>query len=158
MEIVHSVLDYLLHFEVHLDFVITHYHAWTYLILFLIIFIETGLVIMPFLPGDSLLFMIGAFASRGTFEFWTISTTLFIAAVIGDSVNYTIGKYIGPKVFSKETGPLFHKEHLDRAFHFYEKYGMKAIILARFIPIVRTFAPFVAGIGRMNYKKFILLL
>lgn len=154
MDILHTLIDYILHFEVHLDYVITHYHSWTYLILFLIIFAETGLVVLPFLPGDSLLFAIGAFAARGSFDFWSIGLTLFLAAVLGDSVNYTAGKFIGPRVFASEGSKLFNKKHLEKAQAFYEKHGAKTIILARFIPIVRTFAPFVAGIGHMTYKKF----
>ena len=154
MDILHTLLDYLLHFEVHLDFVITNYHSWTYLILFLIIFIETGFIVLPFLPGDSLLFAIGAFAARGSFDFWPISLTLVIAAILGDSVNYGIGKFIGPKIFDKDHSTFFNRKHLDRAHNFYAEYGAKTIILARFIPIVRSFAPFVAGIGKMTYKKF----
>ena len=154
MEFLHLVIDFILHIEVHLDYLIQTYHAWTYLILFMIIFCETGVVVLPFLPGDSLLFAIGAFAARGSFDFWTISITLLIAAIIGDSLNYTIGKYVRPKVFHKADSKLFNKNHLLKAQAFYEKYGAKTIIIARFIPIVRTFAPFVAGIGEMTYKKF----
>ncbi|MGZ3787794.1 MAG: DedA family protein [Bacteriovorax sp.] len=154
MDILHTLLDYLLHFEVHLDFVIKNYHSWTYLILFMIIFIETGFVVLPFLPGDSLLFAIGAFAARGSFDYWSISITLLIAAVFGDSINYSVGKFIGPRVFDKEQSTFFNKQHLEKAHLFYEEYGAKTIILARFIPIVRSFAPFVAGIGNMTYKKF----
>lgn len=154
MEFLHLVVDFILHIEVHLDYLIQTYHAWTYLILFMIIFCETGVVVLPFLPGDSLLFAIGAFAARGSFDFWTISLTLLVAAIIGDSLNYTIGKYVGPKVFHKNDSKLFNKGHLLKAQAFYEKYGAKTIIIARFIPIVRTFAPFVAGIGEMTYKKF----
>lgn len=154
MDFFHTVLDYLLHFEVHLDFVITHYHSWTYLILFLIIFIETGFIVLPFLPGDSLLFAIGAFAARGSFDFWSISLTLVLAAILGDSVNYSIGRFIGPRVFDREKSLFFDKNHLVKAQSFYAEYGAKTIILARFIPIVRSFAPFVAGIGNMTYKKF----
>lgn len=154
MEIIHTIIDYLLHFEVHLDYVISNYHSWTYLFLFLIIFIETGLIIMPFLPGDSLLFAVGAFAARGSLDFWSISGTLFIAAVLGDSLNYYVGKFIGPKIFARENHKLFNVKHLEVAHKFYAKYGAKTIILARFIPIVRTFAPFVAGIGKMTYSKF----
>lgn len=154
MEFLHLLVDFILHIEVHLDYLITTYHTWTYLILFMIIFCETGVVVMPFLPGDSLLFAIGAFAARGSFDFWSISIALFIAAVLGDSLNYTIGKYVGPKVFYKDNSRLFNKGHLIKAQAFYEKYGAKTIIIARFIPIVRTFAPFVAGIGEMTYKKF----
>lgn len=154
MDIVHSLIDFILHIDVHLDYAIANYHSWTYLLLFLIIFIETGLVIMPFLPGDSLLFAIGAFSARGSFEFWTISLSLLGAAILGDTVNYAIGKYFGNKLFDKEDSKLFNKKHLYKAHEFYEKYGAKTIILARFVPIVRTFAPFVAGIGNMTYKKF----
>jgi membrane-associated protein len=154
MEFLHLIVDFILHIEVHLDYLIQTYHAWTYLILFLIIFCETGVVVLPFLPGDSLLFAIGAFAARGSFDFWTISLSLLAAAIIGDSLNYTIGKYVGPKVFYKNDSKLFNKDHLLKAQAFYEKYGAKTIIIARFIPIVRTFAPFVAGIGEMSYKKF----
>ena len=154
MEFLHLVIDFILHIEVHLDYLIQTYHTWTYLILFLIIFCETGVVVLPFLPGDSLLFAIGAFAARGSFDFWTISITLLIAAIIGDSLNYSIGKYVGPKVFHKADSKFFSKGHLLKAQAFYEKYGAKTIIIARFIPIVRTFAPFVAGIGEMTYKKF----
>jgi membrane-associated protein len=131
-----------------------NYQSWTYLFLFLIIFVETGLIIMPFLPGDSLLFVIGAFAARGSFDFWSVALLLLAAAVLGDFVNYSIGKYLGHKLFTKEDSKLFNKKHLETAHLFYEKYGAKAIIIARFVPIVRTFAPFVAGAGEMNYKKF----
>ncbi|MEA9356141.1 DedA family protein [Bacteriovorax sp. PP10] len=154
MDFLHLVIDFILHIEVHLDYLIQTYHAWTYLILFMIIFCETGVVVLPFLPGDSLLFAIGAFAARGSFDFWTISLTLLVAAILGDSLNYTIGKYVGPKVFYKNDSKFFNKGHLLKAQAFYEKYGAKTIIIARFIPIVRTFAPFVAGIGEMTYKKF----
>lgn len=154
MEFVYLVIDFILHIEVHLDYMIQTYHYWTYLFLFLIIFCETGVVVFPFLPGDSLLFAIGAFAARGSFDFWTISLSLLAAAIIGDTLNYTIGKYIGPKVFDKEDSKLFNKAHLYKAHAFYEKYGAKTIIIARFIPIVRTFAPFVAGVGKMSYREF----
>ncbi len=154
MEFVHYLIDFILHIEVHLDYLIQTYHGWTYVILFLIIFCETGVVVLPFLPGDSLLFAIGAFTARGSFDFWTISLSLLAAAIIGDSLNYAIGKYVGPKVFYKDDSKLFNKSHLIKAQAFYEKYGAKTIIIARFIPIVRTFAPFVAGIGEMSYKKF----
>jgi membrane-associated protein len=154
MDFIHSVIDYLLHFEVHLDYVISNYHSWTYLFLFLIIFVETGLIIMPFLPGDSLLFAVGAFAARGSLDFWSISLVMLCAAILGDTVNYSIGKFIGPKIFDRENHKLFNVQHLEVAHKFYAKYGAKTIILARFIPIVRTFAPFVAGIGEMSYQKF----
>jgi membrane-associated protein len=154
MELIHTLIDYILHFEVHLDYIITNYHAWTYLFLFLIIFVETGLIIMPFLPGDSLLFAVGAIAARGSLDFWSISVTLLIAAILGDTINYSFGKFIGPKVFAQKNHKFFNVDHLEKAQAFYEKYGAKTVILARFLPIVRTFAPFVAGIGKMTYKKF----
>lgn len=150
----HFLIDFILHIEVHLDNLIQTYHSWTYLILFMIIFCETGIVVLPFLPGDSLLFAIGAFSARGSFDLWAISFTLLAAAILGDSLNYTIGKYIGPKVFNGTSSRFFNTDHLVKAQAFYEKYGAKTIIIARFIPIVRTFAPFVAGIGKMSYKKF----
>ncbi len=154
MELLHTILDFILHIEVHLDYMIANYHSWTYLFLFLIIFIETGFIIMPFLPGDSLLFAVGAFAARGSFDFWSIGGALFLAAVLGDSVNYSVGKFIGPRIFDKEESTFFNRKHLERAHLFYAEYGAKTIILARFMPIVRTFAPFVAGIGKMTYRKF----
>lgn len=154
MDWLHTLIDFVLHIEVHLDYIIMNYHSWTYIFLFLIIFAETGLVIFPFLPGDSLLFAIGAFAARGSFDLWTISIALLVAAVLGDAVNYAVGKFIGHKLFNKENSIFFNKDHLKKAHDFYEKHGPKTIILARFIPIVRTFAPFVAGIGEMTYKRF----
>jgi membrane-associated protein len=154
MDLLYKLIDFILHIEVHLDYMIQTYHGYTYFILFMIIFCETGLVIMPFLPGDSLLFAIGAFSARGSFDFWTISLSLLVAAIIGDSLNYSIGKYLGPKVFDSQSSKFFNKDHLVKAQKFYEKYGAKTIIIARFIPIVRTFAPFVAGVGEMSYKHF----
>jgi membrane-associated protein len=127
----------------------------TYAILMLIVFAETGLVVTPFLPGDSLLFAAGAVASRGYLNVFALGAGLILAAIVGDTVNYHVGKSIGPKVMKSETSRLFNKKHLDKTHKFYEKYGGKTIILARFVPIVRTFAPFVAGAGAMNYKKFI---
>jgi len=151
-----TLIDFILHIEVHLDMLITQYQTWTYLILFLIIFVETGLIVMPFLPGDSLLFAIGAFTARGAFDLWAIMGTLVLAAFLGDTINYSIGKFFGPKIFGKENSFWFNKKNLDKAHSFYEKYGAKTIILARFVPIVRTFAPFVAGIGEMNYRKYMI--
>lgn len=155
MDILHTIIDFILHVDVHLDYLITNYHSWTYLILFLIIFVETGLIIMPFLPGDSLLFVIGAIAARGSFDIWSIGGTLLAAAILGDNINYTVGKFLGPKIFSKENHKFFNIKHLQKAEKFYARYGSKTIILARFVPIVRTFAPFVAGIGKMTYKTFL---
>ena len=150
------ILKYVIHLDKSLADVIQAYGTWTYLILGVVIFCETGLVVTPFLPGDSLLFAAGAFAAKP--EFHLDATTLFVllatAAVVGDTVNYWIGAYIGPRAFSGEVRFL-KKEYLDRTHRFYEKYGGKTISLARFVPIVRTFAPFVAGIGAMSYRRFI---
>lgn len=134
---------------------IQDYGAWTYLILFLIIFCETGLVITPILPGDSLLFAIGVFCGLGTLDLKLTLALLSVAAILGDTVNYGVGKFIGPKVFHYEGSRIFKKEYLQKTHAFYEKYGGKTIIIARFVPIVRTFAPFVAGVGSMTYGKFL---
>ena len=155
MEFIKSLVDILLHLDIHLDLVIRSYGFWTYGILFLIIFLETGLVVTPFLPGDSLLFAAGTFAALGSLDVVWLIILLSIAAVAGDTANYWIGHASGPKVFSKEKSRLFNKEYLHRTHQFYEKYGGKTIIIARFVPIVRTFAPFVAGIGSMTYGRFI---
>jgi membrane-associated protein len=146
--------DLFLHIDKHLGDVIKDYGAWTYLILLVIIFCETGLVVTPFLPGDSLLFAAGSFAALGALDPVWLFVLLSIAAIAGDTVNYWIGARIGPRAFSGEFRFL-KKEHLDRTHAFYEKYGGKTIIIARFVPIVRTFAPFVAGVGAMSYSKFI---
>lgn len=142
-----------LHLDVHLQSILLQYGAWTYLILFIIVFCETGLVVTPFLPGDSLLFAAGAFAATGALDLGYVSLLLFIAAVLGDAVNYSIGKYLGPKVLTQESRFL-KKEYLERTHRFYEKYGGKTIVIARFVPIVRTFAPFLAGVGSMTYRRF----
>jgi len=155
MEFIGKIVDFVLHLDTHLGGLIQTYGFWTYLILFLVIFCETGLVVTPFLPGDSLLFAAGALAASGSFKIGWLFLILAVAAVLGDTVNYWIGKIVGPKVFSKEKSRIFKKEYLDRTHRFYEKYGTETIILARFVPIVRTFAPFVAGIGRMSYGKFL---
>ncbi len=155
MEFFKSLIDILLHLDVHLDLVIRNYGFWTYGILFLIIFLETGLVVTPFLPGDSLLFAAGTFAALGSLDVMWVIILLSIAAIAGDTANYWIGHASGPKVFSKEKSRLFNREYLHRTHQFYEKYGGKTIIIARFVPIVRTFAPFVAGIGSMTYGRFI---
>ena len=155
MEFIKSVIDFVLHLDVHLSGLIQAYGLWTYLILFAVIFCETGLVVTPFLPGDSLIFAAGTFAARGDLKVVVLFLLLAAAAVIGDSVNYWIGKIIGPKVFQKENSRIFKKQYLDRTHRFYEKYGAETIIIARFVPVVRTFAPFVAGIGRMTYGKFL---
>lgn len=154
MEIISQLVDFILHLDVHLNEIIQNFGIWTYLILFLIIFLETGVVITPFLPGDSLLFAAGSFAALGSLNVWVLFFTLIIAVILGDTINYWIGHYIGPKAFSGNIRFL-KKEYLDRTHEFYEKHGGKTIILARFIPIIRTFAPFVAGIGAMNYSRFL---
>jgi membrane-associated protein len=155
MELIKSLIEILLHLDKHLDLVIRSYGLWTYGILFFIIFLETGFVVTPFLPGDSLLFAGGTFAALGSLDLKLLIITLSIAAIAGDTANYWIGHATGPKVFTKEKSRLFRKEYLDRTHQFYEKYGGKTIIIARFIPIIRTFAPFVAGIGSMTYGRFI---
>ncbi|MCE7974739.1 MAG: hypothetical protein DYG92_10535 [Leptolyngbya sp. PLA1] len=146
-----------------LDQFIQEHGVWVYALLFAIIFAETGLVIAPFLPGDSLLFTVGAIAARGSMDVWLVSGLLIVAGVLGDAVNYHIGKWIGPRIFKRVPGPdaswferALNRRHLDRAHQFYEKYGGKAVILGRFVPIARTFVPFVAGAGAMNYSRFVL--
>src|SRR6478736_1290529 len=158
MEFLKKLVDIVLHMSKHLDELVAQFGPWFYVILFLIIFCETGLVVTPFLPGDSLLFAIGAIGARDEIQLDVpvLTVLLIIAAVLGDAVNYFIGYKLGPAVFTKETGRLLNKKHLLKAQEFYEKYGGKTIILARFVPVVRTFAPFVAGIGKMNYFKFAL--
>jgi membrane-associated protein len=155
MELLKDFIEIFLHLDTHLSAVIQAYGGWTYLILLLIIFCETGLVVTPILPGDSLLFAIGSFAALGALKLEYLLAGLSIAAIAGDSVNYAVGHYMGPKVFSKKDSRIFKKEYLDKTHRFYEKYGAKTIIFARFVPIVRTFAPFVAGIGAMSYGKFL---
>ena len=154
MDFILQLVDLFLHLDEYLGEVIRTYGLWTYLILFAIIFMETGLVVTPFLPGDSLLFAAGAFAGLGDLNVWGIFILLSAAAIIGDTVNYWAGHFIGPRAFSGEIRFL-KKEYLDRTHAFYEKHGGKTIVLARFIPIIRTFAPFVAGIGAMSYGRFI---
>ncbi len=149
-----KIFEVMLHLDKYLQTIVNEYSALTYLLLFLIIFFETGIVIMPFLPGDSLLFVAGTLAATGAFKIGILFLVVFVAAVAGDALNYHLGKFAGPKIFKKEESIFFHKEHLARAQKFYEKHGKKTIILARFIPIIRTFAPFVAGIGNMPYRIF----
>jgi membrane-associated protein len=153
MEIISNLVDFILHLDVHLNTIIQNFGIWTYLILFLIIFLETGIVVTPFLPGDSLLFAAGSFAALGSLNPIALFLILTAAAILGDTLNYWIGHYIGPRAFSGNIRFL-KKEYLDRTHGFYEKHGGKTIILARFIPIIRTFAPFVAGIGAMTYPSF----
>ena len=153
MELILSIIDFVLHIDVHLEAIIRQYGAGTYAILFLIIFAETGLVVTPILPGDSLLFAAGAFAARGALNPIALFVLLSIAAVLGDTVNYWIGRYLAPRM---EKGlPFVKHEYVERTHAFYVKHGGKTIILARFIPIIRTFAPFVAGLGAMEYGRFI---
>ncbi len=153
MEIISNLVDFILHLDVHLNTIIQNFGIWTYLILFLIIFLETGIVVTPFLPGDSLLFAAGTFAALGSLNPIALFLILTAAAILGDTLNYWIGHFIGPKAFSGNIRFL-KKEYLDRTHEFYERHGGKTIILARFIPIIRTFAPFVAGIGAMTYSSF----
>ncbi|MDZ4846469.1 MAG: DedA family protein [Chitinophagales bacterium] len=157
MEYLKDFLDFFLHLDDHLQRIISEYGTTTYVILFAIIFVETGLVVMPLLPGDSLLFAAGTFAALGSLNIYVLIGLLFIAAVLGDTLNYILGKKIGLKVLQWRLGgrQLVKQEYIDKTHSFYEKYGAKTIIIARFVPIVRTFAPFVAGIGDMNYGKFI---
>ncbi len=154
MDLLRSVLDLFLHLDQHLSRIIADYGVWTHLILFLIVFAETGLVVTPFLPGDSLLFAAGTFAALGSLDLWLLVVMLIAAAILGDTVNYWVGAWIGPKAFSGNV-KFLRKDYLDRTHAFYEKHGGKTVILARFVPIIRTFAPFVAGVGAMSYPKFI---
>ncbi|MGH7581475.1 MAG: DedA family protein [Gemmatimonadales bacterium] len=154
MDLLRSFLDLFLHLDSHLSEIIGKYGVWTHLILFVIVFAETGLVVTPFLPGDSLLFAAGTFAAIGSLDLWLLIVLLVGAAILGDTVNYWVGAWIGPRAFSGNVRFL-RKDYLDRTHAFYEKHGGKTIILARFVPIIRTFAPFVAGVGAMSYPKFI---
>jgi membrane-associated protein len=156
MEFLQDFIEIILHLDKHLLELCTQYGVWVYAILFLIIFCETGLVVTPFLPGDSLLFAVGSLAAIQALDFTLSIVLLITAAVLGDTVNYWIGNYVGPKVFHQEGSRLLNKEYLIRTHKFYEKHGGKTIIIARFLPIIRTFAPFVAGIGSMTYKRFII--
>lgn len=155
MEIIQTIIDFILHIDQYLNEIIQAYGVWTYALLFLIIFLETGLVITPFLPGDSLLFAAGTFAALGSLNVWILWLVCFTAAVLGDTVNYWIGNKIGPRAFDQDIRFL-KREYLERTERFYEKHGGKTIILARFVPIVRTFAPFVAGVGSMRYGRFVI--
>lgn len=151
-----NLISFILHVDQHLAWLVEQ-TGWTvYLILFMIVFVETGLVVMPFLPGDSLLFIVGAFAGTGLLSLPIVLISLFAAAILGDMVNYHIGHYLGARAFQLPDGRFFKKKHLERTQQFYEKYGPKAIVIARFVPIVRTFAPFLAGVGLMSYPRFAL--
>ncbi|HUW51566.1 MAG TPA: DedA family protein [Sulfuricella sp.] len=155
MEFLLSFVDIVLHLDKYLLVLTQDYGSWVYLILFLIIFCETGLVVAPFLPGDSLLFVAGAMSATGALEVQMLAGLLIAASFLGDNTNYWIGRYAGPRVFSSETSRLLNPVHLEQTHRFYERHGGKAIILARFFPIIRTFAPFVAGVGSMNYHRFL---
>ncbi|MFA4911833.1 MAG: DedA family protein [Desulfobacteria bacterium] len=155
MDTIYWFWDLFVHLDVHMGEVIKTYGIYTYALLFIIVFCETGLVVTPILPGDSLLFSAGTFASLGYMDVWLLFVLLSVAAIAGDTVNYWIGHYLGTKVFQYKKSRFFNPEHLRRAHKFYEKYGGKTIIIARFVPIIRTFAPFVAGIGSMSYGRFI---
>ncbi len=154
MELLTTFIDIVLHLDRHLIWLIENYENWIYLILFLIIFCETGLVICPFLPGDSLLFVAGAIAANGVMDVQFLAILLMLAAFTGDNTNYWIGRYLGPKIFSRTDSRILNRKHLEKTNLFYKKHGGKTIIFARFLPIIRTFAPFVAGIGRMTYTTF----
>lgn len=155
MDTLKQLLDIILHLNTHLDALVTDYGAWIYAILFLIVFCETGLVVTPFLPGDSLLFAVGALAAGGKLDLWLAMGLVFVAAVLGDTVNYSIGKFAGRQLIAKFPR-LIKQKHLDQTHAFFERYGGKTIVIARFVPIVRTLAPFVAGIGAMTYRRFML--
>ncbi len=156
MELLTAFIDLLLHLDAHLMILVQHYGAWVYGILFLIIFAETGLVFAPFLPGDSLLFVAGALCGLGALRLEWLMPCLMLAAVSGDNTNYWVGRLIGMRLFHRVKGRFIKREHLDRTHAFYEKHGGKTIVIARFMPIIRTFAPFVAGIGMMRYRMFVL--
>ena len=154
MELLSFVWDLLVHLDRHLAALLQQYGAWIYLLLFMIIFCETGLVVTPFLPGDSLLFVAGALAAAGGMDVHLLAMLLIAAAVLGNTVNYSVGHFLGPKVFHWEQSRFFNRKALDRTHAFYEKHGGKTIVITRFVPILRTFAPFVAGIARMTYLRF----
>ena len=157
MEHLLLLVDFVLHLDVHLNTMVITFGPWVYAIVFAIVFAETGLIVTPFLPGDSLLFTLGALASieGSPLNPWALIATLTVAANLGDIVNYSVGSYVGPKVFASESSRFFKKDYLVRTQNFYQKYGTFTIVMARFVPIIRTFAPFVAGIGRMTFKKYI---
>jgi membrane-associated protein len=156
VELIQGFIDLIVHLDQHLLELVENYGGWIYAILFLIVFCETGLVVTPFLPGDSLLFVAGTIAGAGSMNVHLLAALLTVAAVIGDSLNYAIGHYLGPKVFKYEESWFFRKAYIEKTHAYFEKYGGRTIIIARFVPIVRTYAPFVAGIGRMQYRQFLL--
>jgi membrane-associated protein len=154
VELLAHAVEFILHLDRHLDLFIRDYGTWAYALLFLIIFAETGLVVTPFLPGDSLLFAAGAIAARGSLDVGLLAVLLAVAAIVGDAANYWVGHALGDRLVGGKRIRLIKQEHLDRTHQFYERHGARTIILARFVPIVRTFAPFVAGLGRMTYRRF----
>lgn len=154
MELVTFLIDFILHVDKYLEMFVQNYGAWVYALLFLIVFVETGVVVMPFLPGDSLLFIVGALCGAGMMSFPLACTILVVAAILGDQCNYSIGRYFGPKVFQWENSRWFNRRAFDQAHNFYERYGGITIVLARFMPFIRTFAPFVAGVAEMGRAKF----
>ncbi len=154
LDIAYFLIDFIVHIDRHLEAFVTTYGMWVYALLFLIVFVETGVVVMPFLPGDSLLFIVGALAGVGLLSFPLACAVLIVAAILGDQCNYTIGRYFGPKVFQWENSRFFNKKAFDQAHGFYERYGGITVILARFMPFIRTFAPFVAGVAEMGRAKF----
>ena len=154
MELITFLFDFILHVDRHLEVFVQNHGVWVYALLFLIIFVETGVVVMPFLPGDSLLFVVGAMCGAGLMNFPLVCSLLIIAAILGDQCNYSIGRYFGPKVFQWENSRIFNKAAFDRTHAFYEKYGGNTIIVARFMPFLRTFAPFVGGVAHMDRVKF----
>jgi membrane-associated protein len=154
MELIAYLIDFVLHIDQHLQTFVQAYGAWVYALLFLIIFVETGLVVMPFLPGDSLLFIVGALCGAGLIDYSLAAGLMLVAAILGDQTNFTIGRYFGPKVFQWENSRFFNKNAFNQAHNFYERYGGITIILARFMPFIRTFAPFVAGVADMTRSKF----
>jgi membrane-associated protein len=156
MEIISFLVDFILHVDKHLETFVIAYGPWVYALLFLIVFVETGLVVMPFLPGDSLLFIVGALCGAGLMSFGIAVPVLIAAAILGDQCNYSIGRYFGPKVFQWENSRFFNRKAFDQAHAFYERYGGITIVLARFMPFIRTFAPFVAGVAEMTRGKFTL--
>lgn len=155
MELFAALWDFVMHLDAHLAAFVAEHGAWVYALLFVIVFCETGLVVTPFLPGDSLLFVVGALAAAGGMDIVLVMALLVSAALCGDNVNYWIGRWAGPKVFRQEDARWFNRRHLERTHAFYERYGGKAIVIARFVPIVRTYVPFVAGIGTMPYLRFL---
>jgi membrane-associated protein len=155
MNIFQLFIDFVLHLDKNLNLVIQHYGVVAYPLLFLIIFMETGFVVTPFLPGDSLLFAAGTISATSSLNIIILYITLLLAAILGDNTNYWIGRFIGPRIFQKENARFFKREYLEKTRQFYAKHGVKTIILARFIPIIRTFAPFVAGVGKMHYSQFL---